>query len=286
MKKRLVAAMSTACLDYHPYPHNVRTLRLYIEMENHRYIDGQTLKSEEFRHWMLEHPGRLATTMPPSRLEITKFFLNIMDEGYEEVLFVGMSSALSRTVLRVREIVPLFEGKMRIEVFDTKTGSFAEGMMALEADRCFRKGWSMKRTLARLQRLRRDCQVMFGVSDLSYLLYNGRLSRMSALIANVLQLKPLMLLNRRGEAEVAERVMTNLRAMRALSDYAGERAKCGQYALFTMYSGDTALHEMEEVLQERNNWYRLPAYPISAAVAAHIGPHAFGVGLMPRLPML
>ncbi|WP_304334229.1 DegV family protein [Conchiformibius steedae] len=284
MGKKLVVAMSTSCLDYHPHPHNVRILRLNIELSGKRYIDGLSLKNSDFQSWMLNNPQHLAKTSPPNRLEITKFFLKIMDEGYRQVLFVGMSEALSKTCARVREIIPLFEGKMAIRVFDTRSGTFTEGMMALEADRCFRQGWSMEKTVARLEELRDDCQVIFGVSDLSYLIDNGRLSRVSGFVANLLHLKPLIHVNRDGEAEVAERIMTTVRAMRALSDHVGQALQRGHYSVCTLYSGNLELHrDLEYILETHNQLRHLPAYPLSPVVAAHIGPHAFGVGLIRKL---
>nr|UOP04957.1 DegV family EDD domain-containing protein [Conchiformibius kuhniae] len=248
-------------------------------------MDGQTLKNGDFQNWMLEHPRQMAKTSPPSRLEITKFFLKIMDEGYREVLFVGMSEALSKTCARVREIVPLFEGKMVIRVFDSRSGTFIEGMMALEADYCFRQGRTMEQTLARLDELRSDCRVVFGVGDLSYLLHNGRLSKTAGFIANLLRLKPLIQVNRAGEAVVAERIMTTVRAMRVLSDRVGTYLQRGNYSVFTLYSGDLDLHrDLEDILASRNNLHHLPSYPISPVVAAHIEPHAFGVGLIRASP--
>lgn len=288
MDKKLVVAMSTSCLDYHPHPHRVRILRLYIEMGGRRYLDGQELKHADFQDWMLSHPGQTAQTAPPPRLELTRFFLKIMDEGYSEVLFIAMSSALSATGARVREIAPLFDGKMRIEVFDSQTGTFTEGLMALEADRCFQAGWTMERTLARLEYLRRDCQVLFGVADLRYLIDNGRLSRMSGTVANLLRLKPLIQVNGEGggKARVAERIMTTTRAMRAISERVGYYTDGGScHSVFTLYSGSSGLHrDLQDMLAAHHGLSRLPAYPISPVVAAHIGPFAFGVGMMRIAP--
>lgn len=281
MSKKVVAAMSTSGLDYHPYPHNIRILRLYIEMNGRRYIDGLTLKNNEFQSWMLDNPQYIAKTSPPSRLEITKFFLKMMDEGYEDVLFVGMSEILSKTCVRVREVASLFEGKMRIHVFNSQSGTFTEGLMALEADKCFRCGWTVEQTIARLETLRQDCQVLFGVADLSYLIKNGRLSRMSGMVANLLQLKPLIHVNRQGEAVVYERIMTTVRAMRSIAEYVRQYAEENNYLVFTLYSGSEQLHrELEDILEKNNHLYNLPAYPISPVVAAHIGPYAFGIGMM------
>ncbi len=144
-EKRIVVAMSTSGLDYHPDAHGVRILRLNVRMDSDTFIDGETIDCEAFQRWLLMNPNKLASTSPPSALITRKFFISLMDEGFTEVLFIAMSSALSKTCEHVRNIIPLLDKQMKIHVFDTKSGTFTEGLMALEAEKCFAKGWSMKK---------------------------------------------------------------------------------------------------------------------------------------------
>lgn len=280
--KRIVVAMSTAGLDYHPEAHGVRILRLNIRTGTDTFIDGESMDCETFQRWLLSHPNELASTSPPSQLNLRKFFLGLMDEGYEEVLFIGMSSALSKTCEHVRNIIPLLQNQMKIHVFDTRTGTFTEGLMALEAEKCFAKGWSMKKTLQHLEHLRVYQQVYFGVDNLTYLVNNGRLSRASGLLANFLNIKPLIHVNRQGEAEVAEKIFSTNRVMQAIADRINHLTDSDHYHVFTLYSGTSSaeLHRsLQRVLAEQCGLTDLPSYPISPVVAAHIGPHAFGAGL-------
>lgn len=279
MGKKLVVAMSTSCLDYHPEPHNVRILRLNISLDGKTYIDGDTLKADDFQQWMIQSPQSLATTSPPSRLDLTKFFLRIADEGYDEVLFIAMSTALSKTYYKVQEIIPTVRSCLTIHLFDSKTATFTEGFMALEADRCLSQGMTMAQTLNHLYQMRMNNIVMMGVSNLYYLIQNGRLSSASGFIANMLQIKPLVQINEDGQIIVAEKIMTTRRAMQNLSDRIAELPSKEQSMIYTLYSGSPELHrDFTEMLAERNGLDNLPAYPISPVVAAHIGPYAFGFG--------
>lgn len=277
MGKVAIAAMSTSCLDYHPESHNVFILRLHILMDGKSYIDGSTLKADAFQRWMMDNPDRMATTEPPTRNEIMKFFLDIADEGYEEVIMVCLSSALSQTYEKILEVIPAFKGKLKIHLFDSKTGTFTEGFMALQAEKCIEKGMTVEQTLAHLNKLRTNNVVLFGVADLSYLISNGRLSQASGFIANMLSIKPLITVNAEGQAVVAEKVMATSRAMRAMSDYLKEHSRNSQMMVYGLHAGSQQLNqEFMKVLAERNGLVNLQSYPVSPVIAAHVGPYSFG----------
>lgn len=287
MSKRVaVAAMSTSGLDYYPHPHNVHILRLKVILGGQTFIDDpKRFSNDQFVRWVRENEVLLPKTSPPSRLEITKFFLNFIDEGYDEVIFIAMSSMLSKTYKQVIDSIPLLQGKIQVHPFDTKSGTFTEGWMALEAERLLAQGWDTKKVLARLEVIRDNSHVFFGVDDLTYMVRNGRLSSASQFVASLLRIKPLIKVDTDGRAVVAERVFTTHRATVAMSNYVQDiMAKGGRYNVFTLYSGHLDLHRnMQMVLAERNGLKNLPAYPIGPVVSAHAGVSAYGVGIVPIL---
>lgn len=283
MSKTVVVAMSTSGLDYYPFDHDIRILRLKVILGDKTYVDSpEFIDNDRFVSWVRENPDQLPKTSPPSRLEITKFFLGLQDEGFEDILFIAMSSALSKTYQQVIDMIPLLQNKVRVHVFNSRTGTFTEGLMALEADKCLKQGMSVEETLRRLEDMRRDSHVMFGVDDLTYMVKNGRLSFASHFFANLFKIKPLIDVDRDGKAIVAEKIMTTTRTMHAISDRIRELTTTRDYYVFTLYSGNMELHkQLVEVLAERNNLSGLPSYPISPVVTAHAGISAFGVGLLP-----
>lgn len=94
MNKVAVAALSTSGLDAYPHPHNIHILRLHIRLADNDtdYIDGQNLSAADFQRWMLDNPNKMASTSPPDRNEIIRFFVNLMDKGYEEVIVITISA--------------------------------------------------------------------------------------------------------------------------------------------------------------------------------------------------
>lgn len=283
MSKTVVVAMSTSGLDYYPFDHDIRILRLKVILGDKTYVDSpEFIDNDRFVSWVRENPDQVPKSAPPSRLEITKFFLGLQDEGFEDILFIAMSSALSKTYQQVIDMIPLLQNKVRVHVFNSRTGTFTEGLMALEADKCLKQGMSVEETLRRLEDMRRDSHVMFGVDDLTYMVKNGRLSFASHFFANLFKIKPLIDVDRDGKAIVAEKIMTTTRTMHAISDRIRELTTTRDYYVFTLYSGNMELHkQLVDILAERNNLSGLPAYPISPVVTAHAGISAFGVGLLP-----
>ncbi len=283
MSKAVVVAMSTSGLDYYPFEHDIRILRLKVILGENTYIDSpEFINNDRFVEWVNQNPDKLPKSSPPSRLELIKFFLALQDEGYEDILFIAMSSALSKTYQQVIDMIPLLQGKVRVHVFNSRTGTFTEGLMALEADKCLKQGMTIEQTLERLEEMRRDCHVLFGVNDLTYLVKNGRLSFASQFVANLFKIKPLIQVDREGRAVVADKIMTINRSIIALSDRVREITATRDYYVFTLYSGDMKIHQdFVNVLADRNNLSGLPAYPISPVVTAHAGISAFGVGLLP-----
>lgn len=283
MTKKLVVAMSTACLDYYPYYHEIYILPLNIKIGKETYIDGKTITAEQLEDWMLKHPNELARTSPPNPNTIAKFFAKVMDEGYEEVLFISMSSELSKTVLAIKEAIQLFAGRLKIHVFDTKSCSFPEGFMALEAERYFQKGMTMENTLARLRHLRRNNTLMFAVNELNYLVGNGRLSATAGFVANALNIKPIITINSEGQAVVTEKIMSFKRAMYNMTtQLKGYMKKTpGRNYVYLLYTGKPRewFHEFEQLVEERCGLKDLPAFPISPVVSAHSGPNSVGFGI-------
>ncbi|ULJ59452.1 DegV family protein [Wielerella bovis] len=282
MSKKLVVAMSTSGLDYYPDTHNIRILRLNITVGTETFIDGETLKADSFEDWLLKNPTGVVKTSPPLDSMLTRFFMKIADDGYDEVLVITMSSVLSKTYEYVKQLIPVFADKLRIHVFDSKTGTFAEGLMALEAEQCFNKGMDMESTIMRLRKMRQNNTVMFAVSDLRYLINNGRLSQTAGFFANMLSIKPIIQVTPNGEAIVAEKIMSFNRAMSSLSNHLERYLKQGtNHRVYLLYTGSKRenFFEFERIVAENNRLKHLPAYPITPVVSAHAGPNCVGFGI-------
>ena len=138
-----------------------------------------------------------------------------------DVLYVGMSSGISgaygASVLAAKEVGERYPDR-RLETFDTRGASLGEGLLVLEARRLQRAGADMDRVLRELDRLRTHMMQIFTVDDLMYLRRGGRISRMKAVIASVLNIKPILRGDEEGRIVVTEKTVGRKAAIRALAD--------------------------------------------------------------------
>lgn len=139
-RKVAVAAMSTSGLDYYPHPHNIALLRLKLILGGVTYSDDpKRFSNEQFVRWVKENELLLPKTSPPNRLEITKFFLNLADQGYEEVIFIAISSKLSKSYQNVLDCIPLLKDKIKIHPLTANQAPLPKAGWLWKPNACWHK---------------------------------------------------------------------------------------------------------------------------------------------------
>jgi DegV family protein with EDD domain len=141
-------------------------------------------------------------------------------EAGEDVLYVGMSSGISGThhaaSLAAEELRAQFPERAVLTV-DTRAASLGEGLPVLFAAEQRESGAELA-VAAKLTRRFSDmiCQY-FTVSDLQYLVKGGRISRLSAKIGGMLNIKPVLKGNESGEIVLHAKERGMRRALAALA---------------------------------------------------------------------
>ncbi len=120
----------------------------------------------------------------------------------QEVLYFSLSKNISGNYnsarLAVEELLsdPAYEGKVRI--IDSLNASLAQGILAIYASEMRAKGMSLKETADILETYPAKMNGVFTVGDLKYISKTGRITGASALIGNVLKIKPILRGNKDG----------------------------------------------------------------------------------------
>ena len=138
-----------------------------------------------------------------------------------DVLYIGMSSGISgaygASALAAREAGERYP-QHRFEVFDTKGASLGEGLLVLAAQKLQKAGADLQKVLRELDRLRTHMMQIFTVDDLMYLKRGGRISRMKAVIASVLNIKPILRGDEEGRIVVTNKTVGRKASIRTLAD--------------------------------------------------------------------
>lgn len=209
--------------------YNIKMLHYQIVYKDHTYKDQIEIDSKE----VLDHiTEEIPSTSLPSLEEMHKVLKEVQDEGYESVIVVPISSGLSgcfNAVNMIKEDYP----SLNIAVYDSKTLSAPQGVLAKEAALLADQGKSVDEILKKLDEIRANQHTFFIVDTLKYLVHGGRIGHVSATVGTLLNLKPIITIGDDGKYETIAKVRGRAKAIRYFVEEAGKILSTGdQYKIY------------------------------------------------------
>ena len=200
-----------------------------------------------------------------------------------DILSIHMSSGLSGTFNSAQagaELVP----EANVVHIDTKTLSAAAGWQVEAAALGLRAGWSTERIVALMQRIGAASDSAYTLKELKYLIHGGRISHMKGLIASMLNLKPLIGVEKEGGTYVQHGQARSFKgAIKGLVELMAQRHTPGsalRVQVLHSYNPEGAA-QLREVVDQRFDCTWLPVGPMSLVLGAHTGPSMVGVAYAP-----
>jgi len=141
----------------------------------------------------LEESEELPTSAHPSPAEFMDAFRSVAD--HEEIIFIALSSKLTGTYNTASIAAQLLEDEefpSRIHVFDSCQASYGAALIVLEAAKLAQEGLNAEEIIERLNELVPRIGVFFVMNTLKYAYKGGRIGAISAITADTLGIKPLL----------------------------------------------------------------------------------------------
>jgi len=152
------------------------------------YIDFVSLMPADL-YRMLEEREEVAKTSQPPVGDFSRIYDLLTGHGYG-VMSVGLSEVLSGTTQAARSAAEQFAGRVR--VFDSKSASCGEGVLAVVAAEAAQQGMSLDEIEALLTEFQ-PLTCVFGMpADLSYIVRGGRLPAWVKRLTDFLHISPLL----------------------------------------------------------------------------------------------
>ena len=260
---------------------DVHVVPLAVTLEGKSYREGVDIRPDEL-YDLLETTGGLPTTSQPSVGEFAETYRCLAAED-PDILSIHMSSGLSGTLQSARaagDLVP----EARITFVDTKTLSAASGWQVEAAARAVKAGWPLERILALLGRISAAADSSYTLQELKYLIHGGRISHLKGMLASLLNLKPLIGVEKvKGTYVQLGQARSFRAAVRGLVDLMAERHTEGTaMRVQVLHARNPEGAEMlRELIDRRFACSWLPVGVLSLVLGAHTGPSMVGVAYAP-----
>ena len=192
--------------------------------EYRSYLKGEKTDLKQFYTMMRE--GKVFTTSLPNMADAEALFRSLLEAG-KDVLYLGFSSALSGTHEAVRMLCMQLASEYperTVRAVGTLAASGGQGLLVYHACMKAREGATLEETARWVEENRLHLAHWFTVDDLMFLLRGGRVSKVSAYMGTMLNIKPGMHVDDEGRLIPLEKVRGRKKSLNALVDHMEQSA--------------------------------------------------------------
>ncbi|KRM59036.1 DegV family protein [Secundilactobacillus malefermentans] len=183
------------------------------------FLENETITYKEFYDKMR------ADKIMPSTAQVTmaqmqEQFDELAAAGFDEVVCINLSSGITSFFENLSRYAESVEN-IKVVPFDSKMASEGEAWLTLLAAKMARAGKNAAEIVPELEKLRDSNHVLFAVDNLSHLLHTGRITNSSALIGNLLKIKPILTFEN-GKIVALSKERTMKRAFNKIKEHINE----------------------------------------------------------------
>lgn len=248
--------------------YNISIAPLSILINGKTYKDRIDIFPEDF-YKLLPTLDTLPTTSMPSPLDFRKIIDEAVENGFDELICIAMSSGTSGSfhsamLAKTDYYEDNPDSKVKIHIVDSKCMSHGSGYLLMKSAQLIEDGIGYEEIVEFNETFKMNVKHFLAVDDLDNLIKSGRLTNVSAMIGKILNIKPLMSM-RNGKGAIVAKVRSNkkvishyikefdIRADRLLTDfliigYTSDRTKAESLEIAirekTDFDGDIYIMQM------------------------------------------
>jgi DegV family protein with EDD domain len=265
--------------------HNVTLFPLKVQVNGQEYEDVKTIDPKTVYDAI--RSGDVPKTSQVSPLLFEEVFTE-MAENNEDGIYIAFSSALSGTYQtsvmildQVKEKYPNFN----LTIVDTKCASLGFGLIVKEAARLAAENVLKEAILKDVLFRSQHMEHLFTVEDLDYLAKGGRVSKASAFLGGLLNIKPILNVED-GKLVPIEKIRGKKKVYRRIVELMKERGVSFDDQTVGISHADTedTVLEVKAMIEEELHPKEVFITSIGSTVGAHTGPGTIAIFFLNKLP--
>ncbi len=272
-----IIADTTSCLDAATASRlHIPVIPQVIHFGEESYFEGLELDSAGFMQRLQTAIELPKTAAPPPELFVEQF-TRLVPTG-EPILCIHPSADVSGTVRSAQWAAQEFPGA-DIRVIDTRTVASPLGSLVTLAGEWALSGMDADQIEARIRGMIPRARIYFLVDTLEFLAKGGRIGGAAALLAGLLQIKPILKFQD-GKVDQYLRERTHKQALIRLESIVAEQAaRRSEKHLSVLHAGVPELaRSLANRLAADQGMQNVPIFDMPPAIVTHGGPGVMGVG--------
>jgi len=258
---------------------NVKVAHLKYTVNDITYDNkptGTSMSLKEF-YDSLRKGGHASTTLA-SIEEYREGFEEVLEQD-KDILYIGISSALSGTINSARNAIKELSGKYpdrKIIIVDTLAASAGEGLLVYHAVQKQKQGFTLEQNVHFLEYTKSHLAHWFIVDNLFHLKKGGRISATSAVFGTMLGIKPVLHVNDEGKLEPVQKVRGKKAALEFMLKKMKETADPKDEQTVFISHADSAddAEYLAKLIKKSFNIKNISINFIGPSIGVHSGPGA------------
>lgn len=277
MKEFIICTDNTADLpEEYRRQNNIPTVNLAYILDGVTYGKGKELAPGDF--YASVRNGSMPTTSQVNPEEGREFLERYTCQG-KDVLYIAFSSGLSGTYNSMRlaaEAVAEEGGGGKAVVVDSLCASLGEGLLVHYAVKMKNEGKSLEETADWLEAHKRNIVHIFTVDDLFHLHRGGRVSKATAVLGSMINIKPILHVDDEGHLINIDKARGRKKSLQKLVDYMDEHMgeyRTKQDSVFISHGDcEKDAEYVADMVRERFGVQTFLVNYVGPTIGAHSGP--------------
>lgn len=258
-----------------------------INIGGRLYLDGVDITPDEAYRLIQKDPDSFkANTLSPGYL--VERFKEFCRETNEAV-FITFASTLSTTnkiVSMSAELIKQDMPQVDIRVIDSKTAAGSQGLLAIEAAKAAKAGASLDQVVNFVAEVRPKIGGIMLLDTLRYVYRTGRMSKTSAMLASLLQIKPINRIKPDGTFEVVDKVRKRPEGYKRLIELIKKDAGTNSLHFMVSHSNSPEIaEEFVQLLHDEFECLSMAVSEYSPIMGYSSGPRCLFVGYHPEFKL-
>ena len=261
---------------------HVPVVPLKYTIDGETYTDMEGLSAKEFFAKLRE--GKMSVTSQVNPEEAAELLEPYVKDG-KDVLHLGFSSGLSGTLNSMRIAGQMLEEKYpeaKVIVIDTLCACLGEGLLLYKALQQKAMGKTIDETAQWVEENKLHICHNVTVDDLNHLHRGGRVSKTTAVLGTLVQIKPIIHMDDNGKLQVIGKERGRKKSLNKIVDMAVEQSKGWDNDIIMITHGDCIADAeyVAKLVREKMGIDNILINNIGTVIGSHTGPGVVAVFCM------